>query len=170
MLSFDRYLTISVHESTQQDRRAGKKSKGKRSREEEIAYGKESAFNFTHKTSGMVFEPGIHGPAQARDRRPEFTKEDWKKLHRKVYWYIRDNDIKAGTFLFYNEEKQQGYVAAVRAKGKEVRIITVLPKGKYNPSLGGSNTDLALVEEIQLALDEAGVFYESLDSIELIYI
>ncbi|WVX87583.1 hypothetical protein EniLVp02_0244 [Vibrio phage EniLVp02] len=140
-------------ESTQQGVNRTGRHTGKRTREEEIAYGKDSAFNFRFPLAGVTIEPGIHGPAQAKDRRPDLSKDDWKKLHRKVVWYVKDNKIKGGTFLFYNEQMQQGYVASVQKGGREIRIITVLPKGRYDPNMGSKGkTELHLVEEMDYAV------------------
>lgn len=163
---------IEMKESTQLNRFAGSKNPGKRTKEEEVEFGKDSAFNFVWKNAGVTFEPGVHGPSQAKDRRPEFDKDDWKKLHRKVFWYLKDNKIKTGTFLFYNEEMQQGYVAALGKGGSEIRIITVLPKGKYDPRMGAGkgDTELVIVEEIMLALAESGLMFESIDTLQTLFV
>ena len=128
----------------------------------------------------IAFMPGIHGPSQARDRRPDMSKDDWKKMHRKVFWYLKDNNIKTGVFLFFSKELNQGYIASIRrprAAEKEkvkapivVGVITVLPRGRNNPTMGSKDgsTQLALMEEIALALGEEGIFFESVDCIKLI--
>lgn len=170
IISLDDWMKTSQVSEGQINRYASVRHTGKRTRKEEEHYGKDSAFNFVFKLQGTIFDPSIHSAAQAKDRRPEFTKEDWKKLHRKVFWYIKDNRVRDGVFLFYNEEMKQGYIAAIRKGGKEVKIITVLPKGAYDPVMGSKgNTELALVEIAQV-LNEEGVFFESVESISTIYV
>lgn len=168
-MTFEEYL-VKITESKQMQRDAAKRNTGKRTKEEEIAWAKQSEFNFKFELEGYSIIPSVHSASQARDRRPDFGKSEWKRLHRKTLWYVKDNKISNGTFLFYNEEMQQGYIANVRQK--TINVITVLPKGKYNP-MGGKmpgKTDLALVEEIKQALLESGVICENLQVIETIYI
>lgn len=170
--TFEKFLEYSaLVESQQMQRFSGNKSAGKRTKDEEEEWAKGSDFNFTFKQQGTTFDPSIHSSSQARDRRPEFSKEDWKKLHRKVFWHIKDNKLKDGTYLFYNEQMQQGYVALVKRNGGEVRIITVLPKGRYDPNMGSSGkTDLALVEEINQALTNEGMVFESVDRMQIVFV
>lgn len=179
MISLDDYLKIKqVEESFQLDRNAASRNLGKRTRTEEIEWGKDSAFNFKFVHQGVAFVPSIHSASQAKDRRPDLSESDWKKLHRKAYWYIHDNNVKHGVFLFYSKELQQGYIAQVRpsrgtdgvSASKVVAVITVLPKGKHNP-MGGNNpgqTELAMMEEIQLAFADQGILFESIETIKVI--
>lgn len=156
-------------ESQQYGRAKDNKNNGKRTKEEEIAYGKDSNFNFIFKSEGYTINPGIHASAQAKDRRPDLSKDDWKKLHRKVIWFIKDNKLKYGTYLFYNEQIQQGYVADIN--NKEIKVVTVLPRGKYFPkNEDGVKTELALVEELQENMLDEGLLLESLDTLQLIFV
>lgn len=179
MISFNTFNDAQrVEESYQQDRSAAKRNTGKRTRNEEIAYGKNSKLNFKFENPEVAFIPGIHGPSQAKDRRPDMSKEDWKSMHRKVYWYLKDNKITKGVFLFYSKSMNQAYIANVgkpRAGDKvkapvAVSIITVLPKGKRDPR-GGSRpgtTSLAMME-VQEFMNEMGLF-ESIEDIQIVNI
>lgn len=156
-------------ESSQQHANMNRQHKSKRTKSEEQDWAKESKFNKVVKLNGYTFEPSIHASSQARDRRPEFSESDWKNLHRKAMWYIKDNQITNGAHLFYSKSMEQGYVATV--KGKNVKIITVLPKLKHNPQGGNSKTDLAMMEEIQIELLGDGyIMFESVDQIPTHYI
>ena len=170
MLSLEDYITIQ--DSYQRGRQSSFRNLGKRTKAEEEEYAKDSAFNFVFKYQSVTFDPSIHSASQARDRRPEFSKEDWKKLHRKVFWYMKDNKVKGGVFLFYNQEMEQGYVAAVKSGGRIVKIVTVLPRGADNPLMGSKGTTEYALVEFRQALTEAGAFYifESFDDIPVIQV
>lgn len=116
----------------------------------------DSDINFRYNFKGLVFTVSKTAITQAAKHRPEFKKDEWKRLHRKVHWYITENQIKRGVYMFYNEEMKQGYVASVSKSGNEVRITSVLPKNVFTYEKG---QHLALVETISNDLSKAGIIF-----------
>lgn len=146
-------MSILTFESFQRARYSAQKSKGKRTKAEEQEYAKDSSFNFVFKTEGFLFDPSYHASAQAKDRRPEFKKDDWKKLHRNVKFAMKKAKVKEGYHLFYSKSLEQGYVSYVK-RGRTIKIITVLPKYKHNPKGGDQQeeTKLILTESLNMIL------------------
>lgn len=163
MLTFDEFLTERYQIGRSQAVRTDPEKSGKRTKKEEVDNGQGTAFDFVFKYMDKKFVPSIHSASQAHDRRPDFTKDDWKKLHRAVGWYMKEHRIQNGMHLFYSRKVKQGYISNVRLKGREVDIVTVLPKGHYDPRGGGKNgghTVLDIVESVIIGLDEFGLLFE----------
>lgn len=124
-----------------------------------------SQFPDFYKKEGWEFIAlGNHAKARAFQRRPDLTDKDWKTLHSKVFWKIRDDKLKSGVYLFYSKSMEQGYVCRVLKEKKQVKIITVLPKGAKNPSMGSDTqekTKLAMMEgfeySTEIMLLESGI-------------
>lgn len=125
--------------------------KAVRSKEEEMEVAKMSPIFKKFALQGWTFEATIHAAAQAYDRRPGFEVDDWKKMHRSVLEAIKKNKSGDGEYLFFSKSADQAYIAAVKAKQKMVRIITVLPKGKSFPLPG---TEKLIVEGIAVEIKE----------------
>lgn len=142
-------------------KRYDKKDKDQIEREQS----KISQFPDFYKKEGWEFIAlGNHAKARAFQRRPDLTDKDWKTLHSKVFWKIRDDKLKSGVYLFYSKSMEQGYVCRVLKEKKQVKIITVLPKGAKNPSMGSDTqekTKLAMMEgfeySTEIMLLESGI-------------
>lgn len=120
---------------------------GKRSKDDEVAHGSDSNFKKTY-VKQWDFVPSIHAASQAKDRRPDFSHDDWKKLHTKIHNHLESlpaDKKKNGEHLFHVKSADQSYVAHVDHPKKTVRIITVLPKGKHNAKEG---TDKHTMESV----------------------
>ena len=104
-----------------------------RSKDEEREIAAISSFNKKLSFRGWTFNPTIHASAQAHDRRSDYTLNHWKQLHLRVWEKVDElatKNGKSGDYLFYSKSLEQGYVAAVDFRKKEIRIVTVLPKGR----------------------------------------
>lgn len=111
-------------------------------KDQEIERGKTSELSPNYSKKGKwSFEPQVHAPSQATQYRPEFKSSDWHELHDKVHAVLDDKtkqvtdnkmipSIKDGTVVFYSRKQQQGYVTNVHRPSCQVRLVTVLPKGK----------------------------------------
>lgn len=148
---YQKIILRLMAESFQRDRFAGRKAQatvgGKRSKEDEIDNAKNSAINFPFRLNGWTFDVSIHAASQSHDRRPDMSKDDWKKFHRNVI-YDSPKKMKNGYYLFYSKSFEQGYVTSVR--GKNVRIVTVLPKGRSGAK---DNTTKIIIESFGYELE-----------------
>lgn len=145
-------LFAFLNESFQMDRSAAVRNTGKRTKDDEKSNAEASKFKY-FKNRGWEIDPSIHAASQAKDRRPEMSEDDWKKLHRSVIAAIPKKAN--GDYLFYSKSQQQGYVASVSAKKKRIRIITVLPKKRSNAKPG---TNRLVVESEDYGYEE--IFYD----------
>lgn len=151
----------NVHTGTGRSKKYDKKDKDRIEKEQS----KVSEFPDFYKKEGWEFIAlGNHAKARAFQRRPDLTDKDWKSLHSKVFWKIRDDKLKSGVYLFYSKSMEQGYVCRVLKEKKQVKIITVLPKGAKNPSVGSDTqekTKLAMMEgfeySTEIMLLESGI-------------
>lgn len=108
---------------------------GKRTKDEEMAVAVQSAIYKKTQYQGYDIVPSVHAAAQAFDRRPDFTFDDWKKIHRSAIDVFNKNKVD-GDYIFFSKSLDQGYVANMSGRSKTMRIITVLPKGRKNPMPG----------------------------------
>jgi len=149
------------------------KEKGK-GKEYEIKNAKLSAFgDYTDRSNDIVIKATVHSKSQAKDRRPEYTKSDWEKLHKKVTQKIDDDGLyDDGYKLFYSKSMQQAYIAHLKFNDRNntlnLSVITVLPKGKNNPQGGNSSstTDLELMESVTYN-DDMVALMENIDNIQI---
>lgn len=117
-----------------------------RSKSEEMEIAKLSPLFVKFNYQGWTFEPTIHAAAQSYDRRPDLEVNDWKKMHRNVLFGLKSSGgakVADGEYLFFSKSADQAYVAAVNSRQKQIRIVTVLPKGRSFPKPG---TDKMIVE------------------------
>jgi len=138
-------------ESQQMDRFSSARNSGKRTKGEEQQVAKNSNIFFRFPYKDWKFESTIHAAAQEFDRRPDMLEADWKIFHTRVHTKIVTMKPISGEFIFYSSKYQQGYVAAVDFNTKNVRVITVLPKGKSKPKPG---TVRFFVEGIQYDISD----------------
>lgn len=97
-----------------------------------------SRFNRSHySTGGWTVVPNTHPAAQAADRRPEFSTDDWNKLHDKSVAAIHKHGVPSGYHVMFSRHMDQGYVTHVDHESKKLNIVTVLPRGKYRPTKEG---------------------------------
>jgi len=151
-----------------------KKTKGT-GKEYEVKNSKISAFgDFKDRKNDIYISASLHAKSQAHDRRPEFTKSDWDKLHKKTAEKINDDGMyDDGWKLFYSKSMQQGYIVLMKfvtsSNNLNVKVITVLPKGKNNPQGGnsGGTTELELMESTSTD-PEVIEMLENIDIIEVI--
>lgn len=130
----------------------------------------------TGKYGNWNFEPQIHGPSQAKNRRPEFEDEDWGDLLTRSHEAINNpskhivppgkqrKKVESGDALFYSLSKQQGMVLRVMHKNKDnpklggtTRLETILPKGK---SFAKEGTQRIVIENISYELGENLILLE----------
>lgn len=125
--------------------------RAKRSKEEEMQVAKMSPIFNVFSYQGWKFQSSVHAAAQAYDRRPDFELDDWKRMHRNVMHGLKSVKALDGEYLFFSKSADQAYIAAVNAKQKLIKIVTVLPKGKSFPKPG---TDKLIVEGVEYFYEE----------------
>lgn len=133
--------------------------------------------NFMDKKNDIRITASTHAKSQAKDRRPEYTKVDWEQLHKKVAQKIDDNGLYDDAWiLFYSKSMKQGYICVLKYIDRrgllDVRVITVLPKGKNNPQGGnsGGTTVLELMESANnniVELSESTVLLENIEDVKV---
>jgi hypothetical protein len=111
------------------------------SKDEEKEYGKDSTLNQgSHQYGNWSFDSGLHGPARAKERQPNWKHEDWHDLLHRGHEALTNPSkqivdkgkshfkLKApSAVLVYSKSKQQGV------------ILRVSPKDNNNPKLGGTS-------------------------------
>ena len=128
----------------------------KRTPSEEHAYSIESKLRPTYRgKDGWKFNSSIHAAAQARDRHPEKTENEYHDLHAKVLNAIKNDHTKSnGDHLFFSKSHEMGYVARVNHKKRSVDIVTVLPKNK---SFAKEGTKKVVTESTSFLKTEFGL-------------
>lgn len=105
----------------------------KRTREEELELAKKSTLQ-RMKVGKWTVKPTIHGAAQAYDRVGDITTQQWADMHKRMVAALEkvtDIPTKRETeVIFYSKSLNQAYVVAHDPEKSELRIMTVLPRGK----------------------------------------
>lgn len=85
-----------------------------------------------HKIGRWTVWARTHAAARAYQRLPNVTNQQWNDFTQKVLDKVSTFDkLKMEKeFLFHSKSMDLGYVAAVDPRNDEVRIISVLEKGK----------------------------------------
>ena len=120
-------------------------------KEDEVKYSKLSPLNKPFKVNGWEFQSVVHAAARAYTRRPDMDIDAWKKMHRTVVEWLRDNKpANNSEYLFFSKSADQSYIVAINTKRRIAKIVTVLPKGKSFPKAG---TEKVIVERFNFNLD-----------------
>ena len=119
---------------------------------EEIQNSKKSEARYPMSHGGWNVVTRIHAASQAHLRRPDFKKEDWQELHKKVLDHIKEKSVPNGEHIFYSGKKRQGYVAEVNHEKKQLKVITTLDPGSSR--VVRPNTGKHIVENIELQVFE----------------
>lgn len=131
----------------------------KKTREEEMALAKQSSLKRTN-LGNWTIKPTLHGSAQAQDRVPDITSDQWMAMHgRMVDTLKKITDIpqkRETEVIFYSKSLNQGYVVAHDPQNKELRIMTVLPRG--NPFAKSGTKKIVMESKVDL-------FYADMDAI-----
>jgi len=136
-------------------RSAAPRYNSSRSKDDEREMALLSTLNKKLMFRGWKFDPSIHASAQAYERRPDFKLDDWKKIHLRTWEKVdalAEKTAKSGYYLFYSKSLMQGYVTYVDFRNQEVRIVTVLPKGRNKAK---DDTTFVLVEGLGAITIEA---------------
>lgn len=99
------------------------------SAKDEILNFNKSEARYPNQVNGWNIKTSVHAGSQAYVRRPEFKKEDWQDLHKKVIGHVENNNIPNGEHIFYSGKKRQGFVGEVNHQKKQLKVITVLDRG-----------------------------------------
>lgn len=146
MLSFNQFV-----ESFQRGRYSGiRTQKQKRTREEEMEIAKIAPLFKKVNVNGWRIEPSVHAAAQSYDRRPDLDFEQWMKLHNNMIDGIERDNPWRGEYVVYSMSMRQAYVVAIDPSRKNIRIITVLPRGKNRPN--SPSTEVMFVEGVEIKI------------------
>lgn len=109
-------------------------NKEKLTKEEEREYAKKSNLQTRLKIGNWFVKPTIHAAAQSYIRVPEITSQQWVDMHKRMVNTIGKvtdipNDYET-EIIFYSKSLNQAYVVAHDPEKSELRIMTVLPRGK----------------------------------------
>jgi hypothetical protein len=138
-----------------------------RTKEEEIEFGRDSALKPGFRKYGNCdFDAQLHGPAQAKERQPKWSEDDWEDLFKRGHEALKSpgkqldrkgytrKKVDPGQALVYSMSKQQGFVVNVEHKvpgepkqGLVTRLITTLPPKKSTPA--EKTTQRILIEGIE---------------------
>ena len=73
-----------------------------------------------------------HAQSRAYERHPDKSPEDWHDLHKKVVAGIITSDRKSNyKSSHFSKTHDTAYVAKVFPKEKLIKVVNVMPKGKY---------------------------------------
>lgn len=121
------------------------------SKDDEIEFSKKSPINKPYKVNGWEIQSVVHAAARAYTRRPDMDIDAWKKMHRTVVEWLRDNKpANNSEYLFFSKSADQSYIVAINTKRRIAKIVTVLPKGKSFPKAG---TEKVIVERFNFNFD-----------------
>jgi hypothetical protein len=146
--------------------------KPKRTKEEEIEFGKDSALKpGIRQFSKSHCDMQLHGPSQARDRQPKWSEDDWDDLFLRGHKAIESpayqlqgpgrtpKKVEPGQVIVYSIGKKQGFVVNVAHKvqgtakeGVNTRVITVPPRGASMPA--DKKTQRILIEGMEFTEDQ----------------
>lgn len=137
-----------------------------RTKEEELEYGKDSALKRgIHDFGKWKMDTQIHGPSQAKERRPDLTSAHWQDLLARSHEALTNPSKHLGkpakltsmATLVYSKKHQQGVVLRVDPKdqnnlklGGNTRIETILPKKQ---SIAKEGTQRIVIENIEYLYD-----------------
>lgn len=108
-------------------------SSGPIPRDEERELARKSNLTINRRTHGTwTYWARTHAAARAYQRLPDVTASDWDKFTSAVIAKVDTFDKlkKEKEFLFHSKSADLGYVAAVDPANNEIRIVSVLEKGK----------------------------------------
>lgn len=139
-------------------------------KQREMQNGKSSPFTQDGEViNGWWCHTTIHPPSQQMDRRPDFSKEDVKKLYTNITKKLNTFTKKTpAEYLFYSKSLHQSVVADVSFDGihsqtkkmnaknmPELRLVTFLEKDKNEARLSaaGKKTAKVVVEGLEHELE-----------------
>lgn len=158
MQTFREYL--ESRQSGFPHQRRHSKDTNKRTHQEELDLQKKtSIFKDTQVGQFKVFVTQHQGQ-RTFDRRNDLTFQDWKKIHRRQSLAL--NGKESGNYMVFSKEYSQGYIIRQDLRRKELKVITVLPKGKKFP---GEDTLELFVESF---LEENTLIPLDLNQLELV--
>lgn len=140
-----------------------------RTKEDEIINGKDSALSQEKQkfdSGKWEFDPQIHGPSQAKDRRPNWSSDDWNELLDRSHQALTKPAMQVVSkgkqrisitpdkpVVVYSLKKQQGVLLHMEPKipmtvkgGGRTRLGTILPPGK---SFADSGTQRIVIENVE---------------------
>lgn len=133
-----------------------------RTKEEEIENGKDSSLKHgIHDFGKWKMDTQIHGPSQAKERRPDMTSDHWKDFLSRSHEALTNpskhlsNPAKLTSMatLIYSKKHQQGVVLRVDPKDKNnlklggnTRVETILP---HKQSIAKEGTQRIVIEDVE---------------------
>lgn len=120
--------------------RKNSKDSGKLTPKQEQQLASKSSMNKKTSYRGWNIEPSTHASARAHQRRPEFSFDEWKSIHRNAVHHMEKNKPKEGYHMIFSKSKQQGYIAHVSPRKKKITVVTTLPKNKNHPGREGTGS------------------------------
>lgn len=117
------------------------KGTNKRTHQEELDLQKKTTIYRDTQVGQFKVFVTQHQGQRAFDRRNDLSFQDWKKIHRRQSLGL--NGKESGNYMVFSKEYSQGYIVRQNLRRKELKIITVLPKGKKFP---GQDTQELFVE------------------------
>ena len=110
--------------------------RGKVTKDDERELAELSALKKSYRLGELTIRPTLHSSAQAYQRRPDMSVEDWRDFHLQVVKKIRDDQMPGGEYIFFSRSMNQAYVVSYNERKKLIKIITVLPEGRSRPKPG----------------------------------
>lgn len=132
------------------------------SKKEEKVFGRDSTLGAEKRDYGKWnFDPGIHGPARAKQRQPDWSHDEWHDLVSRAHEAITDTSkhlsdpkkIKMGSMMAYSKRMQQAVIFRISPKnqqnmhlGGETRLETIPP---YKHSRAEVGTQRVIIEGVE---------------------
>jgi len=118
-----------------------------------------------HQFKNWTFNAQIHGPSQAKERRPDWQEKDWHDLLSRAHEAITNpskhivskgstpTKVETGSALFYSKSKQQALIMRIAHKdpknpklGGTTRLETILP---HKQSIAKDGTQRIVIEDVE---------------------
>ena len=134
-------------------------------KDQEKENGKDSTLRQgVHQYKNWAFDAQLHGPSQAKERRPDMGEDDWHDLLSRAHEAITNpakhivtkgkhpTKVETGSAMFYSKSKQQAVIMRIAHKdpknpklGGTTRLETILP---HKASIAKEGTQRIVIEGI----------------------
>lgn len=125
-------------------------------------------------TSGWKFytrRQEFHALARSVQRAKRLEEKDWIEIHERVNDdIIKNNRPETKYYLYYSREYNIAYICDLKRSKKEVKILTVLPRGHKDPEKGSRRnkpTERVIIESVQNVILDVLFKYGLYEYVEL---
>lgn len=113
----------------------------------------------------------FHALARSVQRAKKLEEKDWIEIHERVNDdIIKNNRPETKYYLYYSKEYNIAYICDLKRSTKEVKILTVLPRGHKDPEKGTRRdkpTERVIVESVQNVILDILVKYGLYEYVEV---